>query len=204
VRDKRDAFVVDVPVTWIVDGLEIQDGAPSTSYQLPLEAAGRTTLRATHEELGSIDLTFDVSAGPASRLTIEPESDSLRAGDPPLTFSVRAFDEYGNATTDRGDITYSVSEGSLSELDALSATLIPERISMGRVTAKSSYGPEVTTGTIQVRAGPLARLTVAPDTLQLTADAAPVQFEVTGVDDFDNEADVGDVSWSIASGPIGT
>jgi hypothetical protein len=203
VRDKSDAFVIDVPVTWSVNGVEAQDAAQTTSFLLPLTATGETALRARHAELGEIDLRFDVSAGRATRLTITPASASVRAGDPALNFSVSAVDEHGNATSDVGDLEYSVSEGDLVAFDSLSATLFPERIGVGRVTAKSSYGPEVTSGTIQVSAGPLARLSISPDSLQLTADDAPVQFEVSGVDDFDNEADLGDVTWSIASGAIG-
>jgi len=202
VRDESDAFVVDVPADWLVNGETY--ASETTSYGLRLLTAGTTTLRARHEELGSAELAIEVTAGPVFRLTIDPASQSLRAGDPPLTFSVSAFDEYGNTTADVGEITYSVSEGSLSEFDAISGTLTPKLISTGRVTAKSSYGVEVASGTIQVSAGPLARLTIAPDTLQLTADSEPVQFEVTGVDEFDNEAAVGDVTWSIASGAIAT
>lgn len=201
-RDKRDAFVADVPVTWQLNAEAAADVPPSASYHLQLLAAGDTVLRASHEELGSVDLTFEVSAGPAARLEIAPESASLRAGERPLPFTVSAKDEYGNVTTDLGEVVYSVSEGSLSEFDALSGTLEPERISMGRVKATSSYGPEVTTGTIQVTAGPLARLSISPPSLQLTADSDPVQFAVLGFDDFDNEADVGDVTWTVAGGSI--
>ena len=200
VRDRRDAFVVDVPVTWQVG----DEAAEGTNYGLRLLRAGETVLRASHEELGSAALTFEVSPGPAFRLSIEPQSASLRAGDPPLTFTTSAVDEYGNDTTDLGEITYSVSDGNLSDFDVLSATLAPTLISQGRVTAKSSHGPEATTGTIEVTAGPLARMTISPTTLQLTADSLPVQFEVTGVDAFDNQADVGDVTWSVSSGAIAT
>jgi len=184
VRDETDAFVVDVPVSWRVSGETA--ASESTSYGLRLLTAGTTTLRASHEELGSAELALEVTPGPVFRMTIDPESKSLRAGDPSLTFSVSALDEYGNSTADLGEITYGVSEGSLSEFDAISGTLTPELISTGRVTAKSSYGVEVTSGTIAVSAGPLARLSITPDTLQLTADSEPVQFQVTGVDQFDN------------------
>lgn len=204
VRDKSDVFVVDVPVTWSVDGLEVADGALTTRHTLPLTAVGETKLRASHEELGSVEVTFDVSAGSVARLTVEPESASVRAGDRPITFSVSGRDEYGNTTSDLGEITYSVTGGSLSEFDPLSATLVPQRVSTGRVTAKSSYGLEATSGPIEVTAGPLARLSISPETLQRTADDAPVQFQVSGVDDFDNQADIGDVTWSVASGSIAT
>lgn len=157
--------------------------------------------------------TFGADAGPdastsgplpnrAISLVIEPESESLRAGDPPRVFTVHGLDESGKVTTDTGEITYTVSEGSLSDFDPLTATLTPKRTSSGRVSATSSYGLSVTSGTIRVLAGPPTRLTVTPNTLQLTADSEPVQFSVSGLDDFDNEADVGDVTWSVASGAI--
>jgi hypothetical protein len=203
VRDLRGVFVLDVPVTWTVEGLDGAALPVASRVSLNLQKAGDFTLRASHEVLGEVSVGLRVEAGRVSRLALTPESATLRAGDEPLTFSVIAQDAYGNETRDFGTLDFSVGAGVLDDFDALSATLTPRVLAEGRVRVLSSYGAEVVSGPIVVRAGALARLQLTPETLQLTADASPVQFEAKGFDTFDNEADTGTLTWSVASGTIG-
>ncbi|HET8936499.1 MAG TPA: FlgD immunoglobulin-like domain containing protein [Polyangiales bacterium] len=204
VRDLSGAFVLDVPVDWSVSGAETSARSSATSLSLPLVHAGVAQLRIVHATLGEAKLALRISPARAASLSIEPETASPRAGDAALSFTTKGRDEFSNVTQDLGDLTYSLVEGDLGTFDAVSGTLTPEHVGAGRIAVQSSYGASSTSGLITVNAGPLVRLDISPGTLQLTADAAPVQFEVSGVDAFDNQADIGETTWSVATGPIGT
>jgi hypothetical protein len=203
-RNSEGAFKWDVPVTWTVTGAETHAATLGTSLSQPLVHAGVATLRASHERLGDVDVALQIVPGPVERLTIEPESAALRAGDDPQTFEVRGRDSYGNVTADIGTITYTLEDDDIGDFDSKAGTVTPQRIGTAHLVAESSYDLSVTSGDIKVSAGALDRLILSPDTLQLTADDPAVQFEVSGVDAFDNQADVGDLTWTVASGAIGT
>lgn len=204
VRDLNGTFVLDMPVDWSASGAETFERTQTTSLSLALVHAGEVQLTATHAALGEKTLALSVVPARATTLSIQPESKALRAGDEAVTFSAQGRDEFGNVTEDLGDLTYALADGSIGLFDAASATLTPERAGIGRIRVQSSYGIAATSGEIEVTAGPLVRLDMSPGTLVLTADDEPVQFEVTGRDAFGNSADVGDVTWSVDSGPIGT
>src|SRR6185312_17272763 len=101
------------------------------------------------------------------RLTLSPESISRKAGDAPVTFRVSAVDAAGNPTEEYGDLTFSITDGSLAGFDAASATLTPTVAGSGHVLVKSSLGIEATSGLVEVTPGPLSKLIVSPETLQL-------------------------------------
>src|SRR4029077_1451206 len=58
-------------------------------------------------------------------------------------------------------------------------------------------------GAVSVVPGKATALVVAPSTLSLSADAGPATFSATGTDHAGNPtADLGSLTWSVASGPI--
>lgn len=190
-------------LTWSVEGGPITALDPSTGVLDPGDA-GSAMVRAT-SSYGPFDDsgTVTIVAGRAAVLTVSPDTLTVDADAAAVPFAVAAGDGDGNATADLGVITWTVSAGPITDLDPGTGIFDPQAAGTGTVRATSSYGPFDDSGAITVTAGQLAALTVAPDTLTLSADDAPAPFMVTGVDADNNPTmALGTISWTISSGPI--
>jgi hypothetical protein len=203
VRDVEGAFVLDVPASFMFTGVQDVAATTTSKLQLTLDRAGVTDIHATYTALDTRSLRVSVLAGRAERLRIEPDTAQLSAGDAPLQFQAVAEDAFGNPTDQVGSVSFDLVDADFGDFDAASATLTPKHIGTGHLRVQSSDGLAYTSGLIEVIGGPLASLRVTPESLQLSADDPPVQFEVVGVDAFDNVTSMlGTLTWSVVNGPI--
>ena len=199
VRDRDGAFALNVPAQWEVSGGQSTTAPPGQSLTLALDKVGTTTISAKYLGLESASMRAMVGGGRALELFLTPESAQLRAGDKPQTFVVTGKDAQGNDTDDVGTLRWSIVDGAFGELEptnANDAKLTPRRAGTGRFFIQSSYELALTSRTITVLPGPLARLSLTPNNLTLSADDGPRQFVVKGYDAFDNVTeDVGTLTW---------
>jgi hypothetical protein len=144
-----------------------------------------------------------VRAGRLATLSPQPNSALLSADDAPLTFTALGRDAYGNATSDVGTLSWSLSSGSIGSLSRW-GVLDPSLAGSGRLRVVSSLGPSAITGDVQVVAGHLATLGVSPKTLDVMVGDPALRFVAAGSDaDGNATLDLGTLSFSVASGPIG-
>jgi len=199
VRDGEGAFALNVPAVWQVTGEQATTAPDGERLTLPLDKLGTTTISAVYQGLESLPLRAEVGAGRATKLFVTPESRAVRAGDDPERFVVTGEDAQGNETKDVGTLSWSIIDGAFGEFEPTNANdgiLTPRRTGTGRFSIQSSYELAVTSGTITVLPGPLARLSVTPNNLALSADDDPIQFVARGYDAFDNVTeDVGTLTW---------
>jgi len=147
---------------------------------------------------------IEVQPGAAAELTIQPNTLSLSSDDAPAHFTVTAYDALGNATTELGELSWSIASGSISAVYA-DGTFDPLRTGTGTVAVMSSHGASAESGVIEVRPGRAKTLVVTPSTWSGSVGDAPVTFSVTGAQDAagNNTTDLGEVSYAIGSGSIG-
>ncbi|HET8939819.1 MAG TPA: hypothetical protein VFN67_40545, partial [Polyangiales bacterium] len=205
IRDSAGKFLLDVPASWSVSGVESAPSATSEMFSLALRKAGISDIEAKYADYAPASVRVRVAAGPADTLSLDPDTAKLAAGAAAQRFVIAASDAFGNQTQDVGALAFDVVDGSFGDFSAADKLLTPRRVGVGHLRVRSSYGPEHTSGPIEVTAGPLARLQLVPDTLQLSADDPPIEFTVEGLDAFDNPtSELGTLTWSVASGNIAT
>ena len=200
VRDSSGRFALNVPASWQVTGEQRTTATAAERISLRLQKKGTTNIVARYLGLPPAALRVDVSAGRAIKLRLDPSSARLRAGGAPRQFVVKGEDAQGQDTDDVGTLRWSIVDGTFGDFEATAgadATLTPRRAGAGRLYIESSYEVALTSGTIEVRPGPVARLGLDPNSLTLSADDDPVQFEAQGFDAFDNVTDdVGTLTWA--------
>jgi hypothetical protein len=159
---------------------------------------------AAHASLGADETgELTVAAGKAAELEISPATLTLSADDGAVLFTATGTDADGNPTTDLGPLSWSILSGPITGIDPSTGSFDPGGAGSGTVGVSSGYGPAAVSGTITVTPGRAAALVAAPDTLSISADAAPVTFTATGADaDGNPTTDLGTLTWTIASGPI--
>jgi hypothetical protein len=205
-RDAFGNFVAEPAVSWsVTGGIATVPGGLFSRQLVDLTRPGSGTVVIEHPVLGTAATgSLSVRAGRAALLQVSPGTLTRSADSAPVSFSVSARDRDGNATTDTGTIRWSVASGAISAIDALSGLFTPTAAGTGVVRAESSHGVAGDSGAITVTPGVAVALGVEPDTLVLSADDPPVAFSVIARDGKGNvTADVGTLSWSIASGGIG-
>lgn len=192
-------------LTWSIAEGAISSIDPNTGRFDPT-AAGRGRVRVDSSH-GAFDETGDVDVipGQVATLAVQLPAPPLSADDPAVVISAVARDADGNLTTDVGTLTWSVASGGISSIDPVSGLFDPTIAGVGRLGVESSLGAVGQSAPLTVVAGRAVSLDVAPSTLTLSADDAAVDFSAAGVDaDGNLTADLGTLSWSIASGPIGS
>lgn len=205
-RNASQEFVLDVPAQWEVTG-EQSGTARGERLSLPLESLGITGIAAQYLSL-TASMEVEMLPGRALKLALDPPSSvELRAGDAAQAFVVKGVDARGNETDDVGELSWSIVDGTFGDFERSGgrlATLTPRRAGAGYLHIESSYGLALTSGRIAVLPGPLKRLSLSPDTLMLSADDDPVQFQVTGFDAFDNQtSELGTLTW-VTNGELTT
>ncbi len=189
-------------ITWSVTG-PITAIDPLTGVFDPT-AAGTGTVRVT-SSLGPGDDSAAVTVVPgrAAMIAIVPDTLVVSADDAPVPFTVTALDLDGNPTLDVGVLTWSIGSGPVGAIDPLTGVLDPGAAGTGAVLVVSDQGPSDLSGAVTITPGRAALLDILPDTLTVNADASPVVFAASGLDSDGNvTADLGALTWSIASGPI--
>jgi hypothetical protein len=144
-----------------------------------------------------------IAPGRAAVLAVVPATKTLSADAAPFAFSATAIDGDGNATTNLGTLTWSVATGPITQLDA-TGVLDPHVAGTGTISVTSSWGPVGTSGAITITPGAPASVVLAPPSLTISADAAPVAFTADVRDADGNVTAPGLLTWSVASGPITT
>ena len=143
--------------------------------------------------------TITVAAGALANLVMSPAGALALTADQTQQFSVSGTDADGNPAV-LGTINWSVNGGIGTIASGLFNATTP---GSGSVTATSSLGRSVDSGTITVTAGALANLVMSPaGAVSLTADQTQ-QFSVSGTDTDGNPAVLGTINWSV-SGRIGS
>lgn len=205
VRDSAGEFVLDVPASWSVLGAESSMLVSAELFSFVPRKVGVIDVTASYGGLEASSVRVRVAPGPADQLSLDPDTATLVAGDAALQFTVAATDAFGNETQDVGALSYEIVDGSFGDFVPTDRKLTPRRAGVGHLSVLSSYGPEHTSGPIEVKPGPLSRLRLLPDAFQISADDAPLQIGVEGLDAFDNvTSDVGTLTWSVLSGNIAT
>ncbi|MET0390918.1 MAG: Ig-like domain-containing protein [Polyangiales bacterium] len=202
----RDAFgntTEDLgELTWEIDGSFGELDPESGRFEPVRAGSGRIVVRSSlGPEAESGELT--VAPGRVSELVVVPNTLVLTTDDTAVQFGVSGRDAYGNPTADFGELSWQVADG---QVDALSDSgrLEPERVGSGTIEVESDYGPTAESGTIQVRAGRAASLEISPNTYSGLVGSDPQVFTVSGLDARGNvTGDLGQLTFSIASGPIG-
>jgi hypothetical protein len=132
---------------------------------------------------------------------VTPASANLSADAAPLTFTANATDADGNPTP--AAVTWSIASGPITSIDPVTGRFDPRAAGSGTIAATA--GSAIGTASVAVAPGKAATLAVAPDTLDVVQGMPSVAFTATAADaDGNATADLGAVTWSIASGPIGT
>lgn len=218
VRTAGGAFVADVPAHWSLDGAigELVPADPPVSAVLRARAIGTGAIAATHPDAGDARTgEIAVAAGPPASLTIEdapggagaPIGDRALTTDDSLAVYAVSRDAFGNFVADEWvDWAVAGGIGAIAPAAGDRATFDPTRPGSGAITAAHAALPAAATGTLSVSPGRVARFDVVPDTLSLAVGDPPVTFSIAGAVDADGNptADVGTVTWSIASGTLDT
>ncbi|HKU42709.1 MAG TPA: PKD domain-containing protein [Polyangiales bacterium] len=179
-------------------------GTLSANGVLDPKSAGVGAVRAQSAYGPSVD-SGDVTivAGRAATLVVSPQTLTISADAAPYTFSATGSDADGNPTFSLGSLTWSIESGPIGAIDAALGQLDPKGAGTGVVRVESQYGVIARTSAVTITPGLATRVVLAPDTLTISADAAPVAFSTTGYDADDNPtSSLGTLSYSIASGPI--
>jgi hypothetical protein len=190
-------------LTWSVASGPITSIDPATGALDP-GTAGSGTIRAT-SSFGPVDDsgTVTIVPGQVAVLAVSPDTLTVDADAATQPFAVTGVDGDGNPTLDLGTIAWSIATGPITAIDTMTGVFDPQMVGSGTIRAISSHGPSDDSGTVTVTVGKLATLTVAPDTMTVTADAAPFMFTATGVDgDGNATVDLGILTWTIETGPI--
>jgi len=200
--DAYDNFVADVPVAWSLTGLTgVLPPSTIATAAVDFITPGIGVLHASDATLGSAATgMLTVVPGRVAVLAITPPTQTLSADDPPFAFSVSATDADGNATTNLGTLMWSVASGPISQL-AATGVLDPQVAGTGTIAVTSSWGPTATSGAITITPGAPATVVLAPPSLTISADAAPVAFTADVRDGDGNVTSPGSLTWT-TTGPI--
>jgi len=206
--DEFGNWTQDVDATWTVTGgIGVVTVGATVSALFEANTPGDGRVEAVHAELGPASTgTLSVVAGRAASLAIEPDSLTLSADDAPFAFVVSAWDADDNSTSDVGLLTWEVSTGPITAIDADSGIFDPTGAGTGTLSVSSSYGSTDESGAIKVTPGVAASFNVEPDTVSAIAGDSAVLFDVVDVQDADANptTDVGTLAWTVSSGPIGS
>jgi hypothetical protein len=206
-RDRFDNFVADVPVVWSVSGGIAETTGPATNkLALALQRPGTGRVSATHPQHGAAQTgLLSVAPGRAVQLAVRPDQANAVSGGQALQFTVAAQDGDGNTTQNTGLLTWSIGAGPITAIDPQSGLFKPQVAGAGRVRVSSPYGAQALSGAVQVLPGKATTLDLDGTPTQLTAGAAPVPLVVHARDAAGNSiSDVGPLTWSLASGTLGT
>lgn len=211
------------PVAFTVSASDVDGNATTNLGNLtwavasgPISALDATTgvLDPAHAGTGTISVTSSLGASAVSgavtiapgapvALVIAPSSWTTDADAPPRMFSATATDADANPTP-TGALTWSVASGPITALDPATGSLDPTVAGDGVIRATAAGGASGT-ATVSIAPGRAANLVASPDTLDIAQGGMPVTFGVTASDaDGNATANLGVITWSIASGPIGT
>lgn len=216
VRDLAGAFVGDVAVEWTATAALGSLAPSSTAVQLHAEKVGIARLVAYHAgamlDAESGDVV--VHAGPAAAIAIveDPTTGGVISSRSGLTtdsdagllayaVSVDALDNIVAAVP----VTWSLTGvgGDVPAAAAASVAIDFSTPGTGVLGATHSTLGTAATGSLDVSAGRAAELSIAPASVSVTADAAPLTFTATARDaDGNPTTNLGTLTWSIASGPI--
>jgi len=211
---RRDGvFVAEVAATWTLDGaLGLLDPAgPSSTTTLAAQHPGTARVHASHPTAGdAVTGPLTVVAGAAARLEIVDGTgasigDVAMTTDDVLVVRAEQRDRFDNLVGP-APVAWAVTSalGTLGSAIGPVEALDPVRPGVGTVTASDPALGVASTGTITVAPGRAATLAITPATLIGSADDAPIAFAATGLDaDGNPTADLGTLTWSVASGPIG-
>ena len=142
------------------------------------EVAGSHTVTAGYAG-SSVAATITVTPGPLAALVVLPRVAAVSAGGS-QTFEVEGFDSFGNALGPV-DAAWAIAGGSCVG-SSCSATVAGDHI----VTATT--GELAATAVLMVMPGPLAGMTLTPETATVTAGTTQA-YAVEGFDAFDNPRD---------------
>ena len=170
-----------------------------TTADFESTVAGSGTVTATSGSISDTSGTIIVGPGDPTQLMFKEYDDQPEAGET-QKFEVTGVDDFGNVVTELGTILWSVN-GDIGTIDE-NGNFTAEHANTGTVTAYSqTYDVGATSGTITVGPGPLAKLIVSPDIIELTTDVNDQQFEVAGYDAYDNLlTSLEGVKWSGGTG----
>lgn len=217
VRDPAGAFIVDVAVTWGATGpfAHITPSGDHATFQARTVGSGRLTARHDGADLHAESGELTTIAGVAARIQITdmPGSTGVVIGDrSELTTDVdggliayaRAVDAFENFA---GDATVGWTlVGVAGDLPATSTSFVSVDFSTpGSAMLQATHATlgSTSSGTLTVAPGRATSLEIAPAALTTTADDGPLAFTTSGVDSDGNAtANLGTLTWSIASGPI--
>ena len=192
-------------LSWSVDSGPITAIASGSGLFTPT-AAGTGILRAA-SSYGPDDLSGDVvvEPGQAISIAISPDTLTINADDPPVTFLVAGTDGDGNPTTDVGTIGWSIESGPISAINSGSGEFTPTLAGTGTIRAASSYPIFDVSGDITVVPGQATTIVVAPDSAAAVVNGPTVEFSVAGIDgDTNPTSDVGVITWSVPGDLIAT
>ena len=136
-----------------------------------------------------------VTPGALAAIVVEPDSVTL-AFDTTEQFEIVGYDSFGNAR-DPGTITWGVVDA-IGSIDG-TGLFTPSALGITRVTALSDLGPTDTTSLLEIVAGGLASIVIAPDSINITADDE-ISFTATGYDIGGNLTGTGILTWNVLTG----
>ncbi len=216
VRAGDGTFVLDIEAAWSTTSA-IGSLAPSASgVHLLAEKAGTARLVAHHAgamlDAESGEVAVRAAAPTAIAIVDDPTTGSIIGNRSGLTTdSDGGLDAYAVSVDAFGNVVETVAvswslggvTGSVPSMDAATAAVDFATPGIGVLTASHGTLGVTTTGSLDVVAGRAAALAIAPASVALSADAAPLAFAATAQDaDGNATTNVGTLTWSIASGPI--
>ena len=191
-----DGNVTDIGVlpTWRVLG---NIGSISADGLFTPATAGIGFITASGGGLADTTGPVQVTAGALDYIKVVPDS-VLVSSDSTRQFAAVGYDSKGN-TCNAGNMIWGLTQpiGWIDNGGLFDATTV----GIGRVTAQSDLGPADTSKYLEVIAGTLTQLTISPDSISISTDDM-ISFGVSGIDSEGNQADVGNLDWSVI-GEIG-
>ncbi len=171
-------YPLTVPVQWTVEG-EIGTIAGDGSFTAKGAGAGTVVAGAQGTEAR---IPVKVQPGPLNNIEIETPSRQFTAGEE-VKLQARGADAYGNLFP--VTVQWYLSK-SLGTIDPETSIFKPTHAGSGQL--KAMVGSTLSSLDIEVKPGALARLELAPQTVDVVAGES-VQFEVRGFDAFGNAVD---------------
>ncbi|MHB8586596.1 MAG: PKD domain-containing protein [Thermoplasmatota archaeon] len=166
-------------------------------FTAPTAAAKTCDIVASSGSVNSNTAIVSTVAGPLAQVLVGPTGASV-----PVTtskaFTAQGVDQYGNAVTLAGPITWTTSAGSITSAGVFTA---PTTVGTDTITATDSATGISGSQTVTVVAGKLVSIGVSPSTTTVGAGKT-VSFTATGADAYGNPVTLTSVKWGMTSGTI--
>ncbi|HTL35228.1 MAG TPA: CARDB domain-containing protein [Kofleriaceae bacterium] len=190
-------------LTWSIASGPITAMDPATGMLDPIAAGTGTVGVSSSLGPSTVSGAVVILPGEPASVVVSPPSVTLSADAAPMTFTAAITDADGN-TTVPGTLTWSVASGPITAIGALTGVFDPKAAGMGTIAATTSNNISGT-AMVTVTPGKAATLAITPPTLVTSQGGSPTTFSVTGADaDANPTTDLGTLTWSIATGPIGS